>query len=134
MPCIGNVPSIVASGSIASEANPSGPGTIIPSTTIYTPTAAGIFRVSVYVAGVASGNPSSFENLYLTWTDENGSQQLQAGENLDGNSGFSSGSSLGGLQAFDLIVHAEADAMQVSADHGSGAGTYTLYYVVEQLA
>lgn len=134
MPCIGNVPSIVASGSISKAA---GTPNTIPVTTIYTPAAAGIFRVSIYFT-TASGSAS--HNLVLAWTDENGSQSADTlagyldGANSGGGIGINSFSATGtGLSAADIVIHSSANAIQVSTRTG-GSAAGTLYYTVEQLA
>jgi hypothetical protein len=121
MPCIGNVATIVANGSIS---RPSGGD--FPSTTIFTPAAAGLFRVTVYLATINS--PTFY--LDLAWTDENGSQTLRAAPGqLDGGSN----GVIGNLGAFSIMIHSEAAAIQISTDQGSTSAA-VLWYVVEQLA
>jgi len=43
-----------------------------PATTVFTPTVAGLYRVSFYVAEPAYPNPSA--NLQISWTDANGAR------------------------------------------------------------
>lgn len=131
MPCAGNVPIIVASGSINYT------GASLSATTIFTPSAPGTYRVSLYLSpepnvNYPAGAPAAA--LQLTWTDAN------AGRTLDVNAGTLDTGSSGGLipnpqiTAVDLILQAVASAIQVSANSGSALVTYDLYYVVEQLA
>lgn len=110
MPCAGNVPVIVASGHIN---NPSG-GAINPFT-IFTPTAEGVFRVSAYVtnAGAMDAYP-----LELTWTDENGSQSIEASPVE---------------YVLTTTFHSLADAIQLQTTSYNLSDT-DLYYIVEQLA
>ena len=122
MPCIGNVPTIVASGSINYT------GASHAATTIYTPSASGTFRVSIYIT--AASVPAT--DATLTWTDINGSQSVAVGGGLDGSN--TGGQFSEGVSGFDLILQSEADAIQIATSDGNGSGNYTIYYVVEQLA
>ena len=121
MPCIGNVPSIVASGSID---KPSGGN--ISATTVYTPSDAGVYRISIY-ATMASGFGGGAATS-VTWTDDRGARN--AGVPF-GNLQGSSNNDAGAVIAFRAL----ADAIQLSTDMaGSSSVAYTLYYVIEQLA
>jgi hypothetical protein len=124
MPCIGNVPSIVASGSIVKSS-----GGNISATTLFTPSAAGLFRVSVYLDGPtgAAGNTGAS----ISWTDSNGaaSVTLQLANNpwIAGPNSPCSGWS-------DVFIHSLADAIQFALSGNSSSTAYTMWYVVEQLA
>lgn len=123
MPCIGNVPIIVASGNIVKASGP------VSATTIFTPAAAGVFRVSIYVAGPGNGLS---QPINLTWTDISGAQAGHFGANqLNGNGQ----ETIDPAASVSVVIEAEADAIQVSTSQVTGTGVgYTLYYVVEQLA
>lgn len=118
MPCIGNVPIIVASGNLVSEETLGSP---IPETTIYTPVSTGIFRISIYIS-VTPVVPAC--DLTLTWTDSVTDQSTTISP-----TGFSEG-----VTVADFTVQSVASDIQVSTSGGNTTGTYTLYYVVEQLA
>lgn len=126
MPCIGNIPSIVASGSIQWT------GASHTASTLFTPSTAGTYRVSVYLSpepngSYPSGSPSAV--LQLSWTDSNSGHLLsftqQGGNNAPSDTPFTHG---------DLVIQSATSAIQVSASSGSSLVTYDLYYVVEQLA
>jgi len=121
MPCV-NAPIIAASGSYNQPDTGAANGGSLSATTIFTPAAAGIFRVSVYVTISNNG----FADVVVNWADENHSN-LSAGLNVSGTFGEQ-----------DFILHAAASAIQVSTDAGANpnptAATYTLYWIVEQLA
>jgi hypothetical protein len=130
MPCIGNVPSIVANGSIQWT------GASHAATTIFTPTVTGTYRVSLYLSpepngSYPSGSPS--ESITLSWTDPTAARSITANAyTLDG-AGITINSTEN-LTALDLVLAATTSAIQVSSAGGSSMVTYDLYYVVEQLA
>lgn len=114
MPCIGNVPSIVANGSITHSGN-------LTATTIYTPTAAGLFRLSVYITPTSGSNGGSVSPI---WTDVNG--QTQNGT-LDLNTN-------GYLATESWTFNADASTNIQLATNSMVGRSYILYYVLEQLA
>lgn len=111
MPCAGNVPIIVASGSF----NPTGN---LAASTIYTPSVAGLYRISVYVTPFTSGSISPI------WTDVNGKTQ---NGNLDH-------SCNGYLATATWTFNADASTNIQMSTNAMGSNTYTLYYTLEQLA
>lgn len=128
MPCIGNVPSIVASGLISHT------GASMSAVTIFTPLTTGTYRVSLYVspepnASYPAGSPTV--DITLTWTDSNSARTLVLGKShLDGGSSIADP----GFTAGDLIIQSTASDIQVSFANGASVVTYDIYYVVEQLA
>lgn len=110
MPCIGNVPAIVASGSF----NQSGP---LSATTLFTPTVTGIYRISVY----AVGSNTDGIGASLAWTDENRSQSV-------------SPINLNGAQEIVAVAHAVASSNIQLSSGADVTDTVTYRYVVEQLA
>lgn len=90
----------------------------LSATTVYTPAAAGLFRVSAYLDGVVASQSAS---TTIAWTDSHQSRS-------------SSLNSLGNASApsAQVLWSAASDPIQVSTVF-SGTGTYNLYVVVEQL-
>lgn len=128
MPCIGNVPNIVASGSLQHT------GVSMAATTIFTPAATGVYRVSIYISPELNGSypagtpPCDFT---LTWTDASTSRSLSIiGGTLDGGAV----SAAPKITAGDLIIQSTASAIQVATSNGVLTGVYDIYYVVEQLS
>jgi hypothetical protein len=124
MPCAGNVPVIVASGSIN---QPSGGD--ISTTTLFTPAADGVFRVSLYFDGVVAwaGNATS---VIFSWTDDSGAQHITMPmSNLP--YGFSNSPH---SAAIAIPIHAAAAVITIATSGNTDTNNYTLYYIVEQLA
>jgi hypothetical protein len=126
MPCIGNVPTIVASGTIQWT------GASHASTTIFTPSVAGTYRVSLYLSpephsSYPAGSPT--EILQLTWTDSNSGHIASANQ-----SGGSNAPTDTPYTILSLLLQSATSAIQFSASSGAAVVTYDLYYVVEQLS
>lgn len=89
----------------------------LASTAIYTPAAAGLFRVNIYVEKTGTGNL----NPVVTWTDDYSASSK----------GFT------GLP-FEIstftVRSAAASAISVAAPISSGTPTFSVYVVIEQLA
>jgi hypothetical protein len=112
----------------------------IPTTTIYTPTQTGLYRLSVYATVVASNGGALY--FSLGWTDDSGPQALNSF--FQGN-GFSLGQfdqplGSGGWPGYALggpVLTFEAVAGQPIAYNISGwlaTGTaYSLYYTLERV-
>lgn len=116
MPCAGNVPLIVAT----QEYNQSSGGTLA-SQTIFTPSADGTFRVSLYApkqTGVGSG-----AQVTLDWTDAEGSE---SGGSVNLNSSAT---------WFSWVFTASSgDPIEIAVPSVANNTPYILYFVVEQLA
>jgi hypothetical protein len=125
MPCIGNVPSIVASGSIVQAS-----GGNFSAVTLYTPAAAGLFRVSFYVDGdnIGGGHsaggegPLSNASILLSWTDASNPQENEISSQTLAPASYTE------------LIHSVADAIQLSISGNGQTIPYTVFYVVEQLA
>lgn len=106
-----NIAPLVASGSILAQTSP------LSGSTIYTPTAAGLFRVSLFNEGTGGGTMA----LSVLFTDDTGSHVVS-----------SPGTTL--PQTFSAVVRCTAgNDIQVAADIFSGSPTFSLFYAVEQL-
>jgi hypothetical protein len=122
-------PSIVARGKISLTG-------VVPQTTIFTPTATGLYRLSVY-ATTTTADPTSgsFYGYNLFWTDVTGTQQTYP-ELL-----ASTDSQVGvwnqGLVPYSAAFQANAGTpVSYSLTLESGPGdnaVFTLYYTVERL-
>ena len=118
MPCAGNVPVIVASSTLT---QPSGGS--IAATTIFTPSASGLFRLSAYVTSSASLDNPTFT---ISWTDAQGGQSqisFWRYNTLDTKS-------LSGSWVFNA---ASGNDIQIEFDTTT-TSAYTVQYVLEQLA
>jgi hypothetical protein len=112
MPCIGNVPVIVASGSISQP-----DGGDLSATTLFTPSASGLFLVTLYIScAVTSGT------IAFTYTDSLASRNLAPGLVARG--------------TYTWLFDSVADVPFTFAwdDNGSGSEYgFNIDYVVEQL-
>lgn len=119
MPCAGNVPIIVATGHITHNGN-------LAAQTIFTPSVAGTFRVSVYVSPESNASAS----VTVAWTDLNGSQSWQvSGGTIDnGNAVTGPITTIG-----NFVFESEANAITLALS-GNFGQNYDIFYVVEQLA
>jgi len=88
----------------------------IAATVLFTPSAAGLFRLSVYI----NGSPVvSSVTVTFTWTDDVGAQSLALG--------------FGGSFLQDVaMLRVASGSISVSASQ-SGGTTYSLFVTVEQL-
>jgi len=126
-------PAIVARGKLVNQTTP------IPTTTIFTPTQTGLYRISVY-ATVAISDPSSQSswNYDLGWTDDAGKQNAytllwQYGQHLGQFANDTSFLDGGVVRVFEAkagtpITH---DLFQGGGPPDSSA--YSLYYALERL-
>lgn len=105
-----DIPNEVASKSFVNQTGN------IAATTIFTPSAAGLFRFSFYI----EGSPVvSTVNLTLAWTDDFGAQSLSVG--------------FGGNFIGDTLpIRIASGSLSLSASQ-SGGTTYSVYIAVEQL-
>jgi hypothetical protein len=111
----------------------------IPSSTIYSPTQDGLYRLSIYATvNKADPNSQSDWNLYVFWNDGTGLQQITP---LIGD-----GNMLGQFaQMFFVVPPIAGPVIVMEAKAGSRIGfqvvqggpadnsTYSLYYTLEQL-
>lgn len=123
MPCIGNVPTIVASGSTSVASGP------ISMFTIFTPTAVGVFRVSFYYSRFTEGR-----GIVITWTDN--TEPTGSPATPDKEADFSYGGGGGYISESQILLSDASAPIQIGVpDEASGGGLGgTLFYIVEQLA
>jgi len=98
----------------------------LPPTTIFTPGKTGVFRVSGYVEASNVDGGVYGAALYLSWSGDFGSYQLQVGDTT-----AESGDA--GAFPFDKTLHAKVgEPIQISTV-SSVPGTYNVYVRVEKL-
>jgi hypothetical protein len=124
-------PLIVASGKMVGQTKS------IPTTTLYTPSETGLFRVSVYMFMTKPGNTSDRDLVFvLHWTDDGGREFDQLAD-LVVNSLPPNGYALSYIHPAGFAFEAVgAEPITFSVDASSGTGTlgrYSLYYTVEQI-
>ncbi len=127
-----NSPQIVAKGKLSNQTTP------FPTTTIFTPTQTGMYRLSVY-ATISTSDPNSHTAwIYnLGWTDDAGAQS--EGGLLYGNGATSGQFQYGSFQALGgtvLPFEAKAGTPITHSMSQSGppdSSAYTLYYTLERL-
>jgi hypothetical protein len=117
MSCV-DLPQIVAKQSYLAQS------TALGSTTIYTPAAAGLFRISGYFESTGSNGGQ----LNVFWTDDHRAQAGGAVINTLASGGWGSN---GSFQAI-TIRSAASNPITITTSF-SGTGTYDVYVVVEQL-
>lgn len=93
------------------------------STSVYTPTEAGNYRVSLYFA--STSEPGANPALKVSWTDAYGSRQFTT-------SGFSALSNNAQMSVFLNSAASDAISIEVPAI-GGGTVSFDLYVVIEQL-
>jgi len=115
------LPCIVATASLTAQSAP------LPLTTIYTPPASGLFRVSTYMS-VGKGQHSTAPTWFLTlgWTDDNGPRHVDT--TVDQKT-----SNANTATTVIQAVGGEPVAYRTSLQGELGAATYNLFIVVEQL-
>jgi hypothetical protein len=125
-------PVIVAKGRFVNRATP------IPTTTLFTPSADGLFRLSIYMTETVTG-ANVFDSwvFVLNWNDDAGAE----GSNVDsltvnqappgawGNEGFAFA---GTVQTFEAKA-SQPVTFTVTYSPPTPSGAYSLYYVVERL-
>lgn len=116
MSCV-NVPQIVASQTFLLQTSS------LSSTTIYTPAAAALLRVSYYIESSVTGQDVT---LGLTWTDN-----YQTQSNTVANSNESQKFNLGSNPV--SVIHSAASQPIAITASFSGSGSYNVYVTVEQL-
>lgn len=121
MSCV-DLPQIVAKQSWLSQSS------ALAATTIYTPSADGLFRVSAYIE-VSSGSTRA-PSAQMTWTDDHAAQNnsgLLGGVDVAGNW------TINGSFATRAFRATSGNPIQISTSLSAGTGTYDLYVVIEQL-
>jgi len=122
----------VAKGKLLNQNN------TIPSTTIFTPTQTGLYRLSIY-ATVVKPDPSSQSswNVDVSWTDDAGPQGQTVLYGLDFlASAFYPDNAPTGLGGPAMVVEARAGqpiAYSVTQPEGPDNSAYSLYYTLERL-
>lgn len=110
-----SVPVIVASGSFLSRT------TNLSSTTVFTTTTAGLYRLTLFAEGHIGANKSPLVDASMTGTDDEGNAIQVANDTT---------MSFGG----DAVGHMPSGTnVNVTASIESGSPTYSVYYTVEQL-
>lgn len=126
MPCIGNVPSIVASGSIS---QPSGGN--FTATTLYTPAADGVFRISVYFDGDVAWSGNSAQAT-ISWTDDTAARSAVFSEGSNDIIEGQNGSGSAAIQS--CPIHSAANAIKLALAGNGNTSAFVAYYIVEQLS
>jgi hypothetical protein len=121
MSCV-DLPQIVAKQSWTSQSG------ALASTTVYTPSAAGLFRVSAYIE-VSSGSTRA-PSASMTWTDDHAAQNNSGALGAVDASGNWTINGSYATRAFRVAANTD---IKVSTSIGAGTGTYDLYVVIEQL-
>lgn len=117
MLCV-DVPQIVAKQSFLAQTVGLG------STTVYTPAASGLYRISAYVE-TSSGTAS----VYITWTDDHRAQGTGTSVIL----GQSNGGNFQTNGDFQVnVIRATTNPIAISSTY-SGTGSYDIYVVIELL-
>jgi hypothetical protein len=127
-------PPIVAKGKLVNQTAP------IPTTTIFTPTQVGLYRISVYMTltkvDIASNSTWWFT---MNWTDDGGAESAGNLVNLIDNQGppqaygiQQNGAMFGPVLSFESAAGTPVTYV-VGQSGGSDNSAYSLYYTVERL-
>ena len=124
-------PVIVARAKLVNQTSP------IPTTTIFTPTQNGLYRLSVYATVTRTGSVATGWQYDIFWTDDSGPQNGGQGliNGSDGNTGSFTWTNAGNYGAV-LVLEAAAgtpityDILQQGAPDNAA---YSLYYTLERL-
>ena len=118
----------------------------IPTTTIFTPGASGLFRVSVYMTQVSPGGADDSWSCNLNWTDDAGAESSsavnfygiitmgvrQTPPNAYGS--LSSSGNVGNVVTIEAVAGQPITfSVQPLLGRSGGDGTYSLYLTVERL-
>jgi hypothetical protein len=114
------LPCIVASASLTGQTAP------VPLTTIYTPPASGLFRVSTYLSVTRTRSVTPTWILTLGWTDDNGPRSTTT-------SATQNGANANAATAVIQAVGGQPVAYRTGLQGEAGETTYNLFVVVEQL-
>jgi hypothetical protein len=124
-------PQVVAKGKLLNQNAP------IATTTIYTPTQTGLYRLSIY-ATLTTANPSSdgWWDYTLGWTDDSGAQSidqfLYQNSNTPGPFEYlASYPSGGGTQPFEAKAGTPI-TYSLAQPNGPDGSVYSLYYILER--
>lgn len=115
-----NTPSVVANVALTDQ------NASIGATTIYTPSAAGIYRASVHHLCTTAGAAGTLDTTILWTNDIGATSSIPAGQiSLDGAGNWGSGI---------VVIRSTATAIQYSTTKVDGAGSqYALYIALERL-
>ena len=124
-------PLIVASGKMVGQTKG------ISTTTLYTPSETGLFRVSAYMCMTKPGNTPNRQWIFvLNWTDDAGKEADQLADivvNAVPPNAYALSFILPAGFAFEAVA-GEPITFTVDLSKGTGTtGTYSVYYTVEQL-
>jgi hypothetical protein len=100
----------------------------LAATTIFTPTADGLFRVSAYIEVSVGSNRGP--SAQMTWTDDHAAQNnsgLIGGVDTAGNW------TINGNYATRAFRATNGNPIKIATTINAGSGTYDLYVVIEQL-
>jgi hypothetical protein len=127
-----NSPQIVAKGKLPNQTAP------IPTTTIFTPTQTGLYRLSVYATiSKADPNSGSYWAYTFNWTDDSGVQSqpqllIGSGPTL-GQFYYQGGIVLGGTSMPFQVKAGTPITHDVTQYNGPDNSAYSLYYTLERL-
>jgi hypothetical protein len=114
------LPCIVATASLTGQSGP------LPLTTVYTPPASGMFRVSTYLSVSKTRNVTPTWILTFGWTDDNGPRNTTT-------SATQNGSNANAATAVIQSVGGQPLAYSTRLQGEDGETTYNVFIVVEQL-
>jgi hypothetical protein len=117
-------PRIVAEIALTNQTAP------IPTTTIFTPQATGVYRISAYITVTQPGDGQGVWSLEVFWTDDAGAEvSCLPNVNNAAKPPFAYANPIPALATFE----AKAGVPVTFSVTGSTTGTYSLYFTVEQL-
>jgi hypothetical protein len=130
-----NAPVVVAKVVLENQTN------AIPTTTVFTPTVSGLYRIHAYMTVPGSANSSNpgYWQMNLGWTDQAGVEAvgdvIQTFANATPPGAFGFGTT--GVPGVVLLVQSEAGQPITYSVTGAGTpydnGTYSLFFAVERL-
>jgi hypothetical protein len=125
-------PVIVASGSLVNQTR------TIQKTVLFTPTETGLYRISAYMTLTRPISTYQIWSFFLSWTDDAGAEfgdivDLYTNNPPPGAWGHSGGFNPGGVSLFEAVAGQPVSYSVIVTKGSPTNGTYSLYYVVEQL-
>jgi hypothetical protein len=120
-------PMIVAKGKLVNQT------ATIPQTTIFTPSATGLYRLNAYMVETVPGSPNIYWAFNLFWTDDAGPEVNPDNMFLAAVGGFGTPTWTPGSVSIFRAEAGQPISYSVTLAGGVDSGTYSLYYVLEKL-
>ena len=131
---VGSAPVVLTSPVIVARGNLVNQTAEIPQTTIYTPSATGLYRLSAYTVETV---PVDIQNAYwsfnLFWTDDGGAQANYSNVYQPVLGGFGTATWTPGSVSVFRANAGQAVSYSVTLAGGTSGGTYSLYYTLEKI-